>query len=74
MEEKDFLKSLFEKLKAAGLPLLESQVEVLYGVLSDHVKTFPYGQPLVAAIAPAAMVALDGIAKNAIDKIDGQPG
>lgn len=70
----NFLKDLAAKLKAQGLPMLEKDVEALWKVLSDHVKTFKYPNPLLGAIVPVAMASLDDMAKEQIDKIDGVQG
>lgn len=66
----NFLPELLAKLKAAGLPVLENDAELLYKLVSDHVKGFKYPQPLVQAIVPVAMASLDGLVLAQIDKID----
>jgi len=68
--EESFLKQLGEKLKLAGLPALEQNVELLYDVLSKHCKEYKYGNAIAAALIPPAIAALDSFAKSQIDKID----
>lgn len=70
----DFLKQLAEKLKTAGLPLAEHDAEILYKVLSEHLKTFKSGNNLIDSLLPVLLIALDKVALDAINKIDGQPG
>lgn len=70
----DFLPQLLEKLKAAGLPVLEKDAELLYKTVSDHVKNYPYPNSLLRSLAPVLMLSLDELAKEQINKIDGQPG
>ena len=70
----EFLKQLTEKLKDAGLPMLETDVELLYKVLSSHAKTFDYQNAMISGLVGLLLPQLDAQAEKLIDKIDGIPG
>lgn len=69
-EGKLFFQQLAEKLKAKGIPMLEEDLMLLSAELFKHTREFQYSNPLVSAIAVAGALALEPLAKRAIDKID----
>lgn len=74
MEKPWDFKALGEELKKQGLPMLEDGAEKAYAAFSKWIKdsaTLAGGMYLVI---PPIMVAVDGVAKEQLDKIDGQPG
>ena len=70
----EFLKELKDKLEAAGLPMLENDLELLYKVLSSHAKAFDYQNAMISGLVGLLLPQLDALALKAIDKVDGHVG
>lgn len=70
MDSKEFLKQLGEKLKAEGLPLLEQDLLKLLSVMIDHAKSYQFENPVIGAVAMAALAAGEPLLRQQIDKID----
>lgn len=72
----NFLQLLEQKLKAKGMPVVENLAEQVYAAVKEAglEAAAQSGNPLVIALVPVGIQALDGLATSAIDKIDGQPG
>jgi hypothetical protein len=69
------IKDLGEKLKAKGLPVAEEALEEVYEAVKEWLLQGAAIQGgIVGGIVPVAVAAIDGFAKEQIDKIDGEPG
>lgn len=71
-----FFDILKEKLKAKGMQQVEELAEVVYECVKETALEVAAASSnnIVRALVPPAVMALDGVAKDVVDKIDGQEG
>lgn len=72
----NFFDVLKKKLAEKGLAQAEVMAEIAYEAVKETALEVAAASPnnIVRAVVPGAVSVLDGMARNVIDKIDGQPG
>ena len=65
-----FIKELGEKLKAAGIPMLEDDLLILCEEMFKHFREFQYSNAIIGAVMIAASAAGEPLLKEQIEKID----
>lgn len=71
-----FFDVLKEKLEEKGLPVVEQLAEKAYEAVKETALEVAAASPnnLVRALVPTGVMAIDGMVKDLVDKIDGQEG
>ena len=70
MDFKLFGSELLEKLKVAGIPMLEDDLIKLNVILFDHLGSFDYENAVAKALMPAAAAVLKPLAEAQLEQID----
>ncbi len=72
----NFMEILKAKLEAKGMPVVEQLAEQVYEAVKETSLEVAAASSnaLVKSLVPLAIASLDGVAKETLNKIDGQQG